>query len=131
MQKVVIVGSVSLQEKILFWKNVWEHKGFAVIEYPQDVPQEDFLKVYPGVHTDFFRKITETDILFVMNEDKDGVEGYLGAESFAEMCFGVSQNLLYQKNIDIFLLKMPSEKVQSYTEINLWLRLGWIKLYQS
>jgi len=130
MKKVVIVGSASLQEKILSWEKTWGDRGFIVVAYPQ-IPQDNFLKLYPDVYADFFRNITETDILFVMNEDKNGIEGYLGAESFAEMCFGVSQKLLYQKNIDIILLKMPSEQVQSYNEINLWLKLGWIKLYQS
>jgi len=47
------------------------------------------------------------------------------------MCFGVSQNLIYNKNIEIIILKMPDKKVQSYDEINLWLKLGWIKLYKE
>lgn len=64
-----------------------------------------------------------------MNEDKNGVVGYLGAESFAEMCFGVAQNLIHNKNIEIILLQMPEKRVQSYDEINLWLKLKWIKLF--
>ena len=64
-----------------------------------------------------------------MNEDKNGIKGYIGAESFAELCFGVVQNFIYNKNIEIIILQMPDEKVQSYQEIVLWLKLGWIKLY--
>lgn len=66
-----------------------------------------------------------------MNEDKNDIKGYVGAESFAEMCFGVAQNLIYNKNIEVMLLKMPDEKVQSYNEVQLWLKLGWIKLYRK
>ncbi len=66
-----------------------------------------------------------------MNEDKNNIKGYLGAESFAEMCFGVVQNLIYNKNIEVMLLQMPERNVQSYDEIMLWLKLGWIKVYKE
>jgi hypothetical protein len=130
-KKVVIAGSASLQEKIQYWKKLWEDNGYFVINYPSPISSESFLVEYPRVHTDFFKNITETDILFVMNEDKNGIVGYLGAESFAETCFGVAQNLVNDKNIKVILLQMPEERVQSYEEISLWLKLGWIKLYNS
>lgn len=130
MKKVVITGSASLQDKINHWKEFWKDKGYLVIDYPHSVPKEIFLEEYPKVHIEFFKHITEADILFVINEDKNGIEGYIGAESFAEMCFGVTQNLIYDKKIEVILLKMPSEKVQSYEEINLWLDLDWIKIFK-
>ena len=40
------------------------------------------------------------------------------------------QKLVYNKNIQILILRMPSVNVQSYEEINLWLKLGWIKLLE-
>ncbi len=130
-KKVVIAGSASLQEKVGFWKKHWENKGCTVTDFPSPIPKETFLADYPKIHTDFFQNITQADILFVMNEDKNGIKGYLGAESFGEMCFGVAQNLIYNKNIEIILLQSPEEKVQSYDEITLWLKLGWIRLYQD
>ncbi len=129
MKKVVITGSASLQDKIGYWKKFWEDKGYLVTDYPSPIPKETFLEEYPSVHTRFFRNITEADVLFVMNENKNGVTGYLGAESFAEMCFGVAQNLLYKKNIEVILLQLPEEKVQSFNEISLWLKLDWIKIF--
>ena len=89
------------------------------------------MELYPKIHKDFFENLTETDILFVMNETKDEIEGYIGAETFAELTFALMQNLVYNKNIQIVILKMPSINVQSYEEINLWLKLGWIKLYDK
>ncbi len=130
-KKVVIAGSASLQKKVQFWKKYWEDKDCSVINYPSTVPKETFLAEYPQVHKDFFKNIIESDILFVMNEDKNGIKGYLGAESFAEMCFGVAQNLIHNKKIEIMLLQTPEEKVQSYDEIKLWLKLGWIKPYKE
>lgn len=129
MKKVVIVGSASLPAKIQYWKKFWKDEGYSVTNYPVSISKETFLEEYPKVHTDFFKDITKTDIIFVMNEDKNGVVGYLGAESFAEMCFGVAQNLIHNKNIEIILLQMPEKRVQSYDEINLWLKLKWIKLF--
>lgn len=130
-KKVVIVGSTSLQEKVLYWKKFWEDRGCLVTSYPSAIPKEIFIEEYPKVYTDFFRNITEADILFVMNEDKNGIGGYLGAESFAEMCFGVARNLVNGQDLDVILLKMPDDRVQSYEEIKLWLKLGWIILYQG
>jgi len=131
MKKVVIVGSASLPEKVQHWKKFWVDNGYVVTGYPSPVPKETFLEEYPKVHTEFFKNITKADILFVMNEDKNGITGYLGAETFAEIGFGVAQNLIYNKNIEIVLLQTPDEKVQSYAEIVLWLKLGWIKLFKE
>ena len=128
MKKIVIAGSSSLQDKINYWRQYWQDHGFMILNYPHPIPKETFLEDYPNVYKQFFKDILETDVLFIMNEDKKGVIGHIGAESFGEMCFGVSNNLLQNKDTEIILLKMPEEKVQSYKEINLWLKLGWIKL---
>lgn len=89
------------------------------------------MELYPSVHKEFFENITKTNLLFIMNEDKNGKIGYIGAESFAELTFGLAQKLVYGKNIELVILKMPSKEVQCYEEINLWLKFGWIKLYEE
>lgn len=66
-----------------------------------------------------------------MNEPKDGVEGYIGASAIAELTYVIMQNLIHNKNIEIYILNMPIKEVPSYDEVNLWLRLGWIKLYNA
>ena len=35
------------------------------------------------------------------------------------------------KNIELIIFKIPSQDVGCYEEINLWLKLGWIKLYDE
>lgn len=129
MEKIVIAGSASLQEQINYWKDYWENAGLEVIDYPSPISPETFLDDYPTVHTQFFQAITETDVLFVMNEDKRGIKGYIGPETFAEMCFGVAQNLVYHKSIEVILLQIPSDGVPACEEVKLWLKLGWIKLH--
>ncbi len=69
-------------------------------------------------------------MLFIMNEDKNGIVGYIGYETYAELLFGLSQKLIYNKNIELIVYKIPSD-IGCYEEINLWLELGWIKLYEE
>ena len=131
MKRVVISGSAKLQDSINFWIKYFENKGFNILDYPRPIEKEKFMELYPKIHKDFFENITETDILFVMNETKEQIDGYIGAETFAELTFALMQNLIYNKNIQIVILRMPSINVQSYEEINLWLKLGWIKLLEN
>lgn len=129
--KVVISGSSSLQDKIEKWINYFQNLNYLVIDYPRKIDENNFLELYPDVHKKFFKATIDSDIFFLMNEDKNGIEGYIGAEAFAELCFAVSQNLIYDKNIDVYILKMPNERVQCYEEIKLWLSLGWIKIWDK
>jgi len=126
MKKVVIAGSTSLQNKINKWINYWKNKGYEVIDYPKPIIRNFEVK-YPKIYREFMRNLKKADVLFIMNETKNNIDGYIGAETFAELSFGVILNQIDNKNIDIFLLQEPSSQVQSYDEINLWLKLGWIK----
>ena len=66
-----------------------------------------------------------------MNEDENGISGYLGAETFAELAYVVANGLLGKQQTQVLLLKMPESRVQSYEEIELWLRLGWVQLLDT
>lgn len=129
MKKVVIVGSAKLQNNINYWKEKFSNNNYEILDYPKAIEKERFMELYPNVHKEFFENITKTDMLFIMNENKNGKIGYIGAESFAELTFGLAQKLIYEKNIELVILKMPSKEVQCYEEIDLWLKLGWIRLY--
>lgn len=126
----MIVGSASLQDKINEWKLFWEKEGDEVIGFPASIPTETFVDAYPQVHIDFYRNLEHANMVFVMNEDKNGIVGYLGAESFAELAYVVTQNLIHGKKIEVLLLKMPEQRVACYDEITLWFKLKWIKLYE-
>ena len=127
-QTIVIAGSASLRERAEYWKAFWEAKDYQVLDYPKAIARDNFLRDYPDVHRNFFRQIEQTELFFVMNEDKNGLTGYIGAETFAELTFALAQNLLHDRKIEILLLKMPAAGVQSHQEIELWLELKWIKL---
>ena len=129
MKNIVISGSASLQDKINYWLDYFKNKNYEILDYPSPIEQNSFLELYPNVHKNFFKALTKCDTLFVMNEDKNNISGYIGASTFAEVSFCVAQNFIYNNNIEILLLKLPDKKVQCYDEITLWLNLGWIKLY--
>lgn len=131
MKKVVIAGSAGLQNEVQKWLKHFESLNYEILDYPRAIDKERFMKLYPKIHVDFLENIIKTDVLFVMNEDKNGVSGYIGYEAYAELLFGLSQKLVYKKEIELVLLKMPSTEVGCYEEIDLWLRLGWIRLYEE
>ena len=66
-----------------------------------------------------------------MNEEKNGIKGYIGASSIAELTYVVILNLIHNKNIEIYILNMPSKEVSSYDEVKFWLNMGWIKLFDK
>lgn len=131
MKKVVIAGSAKLQKNVNNWLNIFEKKDFEILDYPRVIEETKFMELYPNIHIKFLENITKTDMLFLMNEDKNGITGYIGYEAYAELLFGLSQKLIYHKDIELVVLKMPSSEVGCYEEINLWLKLGWIKLYEE
>jgi len=125
--KVVIAGSVSSESKIKKWVDYWDNKGdYSVLNYPKSIPAGKFNELYPEVHKQFFRDINETDVLFVANYEKKGVNGYIGAETFAELGFALAKKLIENKNIKLILAQMPDKEVACYDEIVLWNKLGWI-----
>lgn len=130
MKKIVIAGSATLQTE---YKEFISNLGsnYKVLNYPQPIKQEELMEKYPEIHKKFFEDIINADIFLLFNYDKKCVSGYIGAEGFAELCFALSQNLLYNKSIELYIYKMPDKSVQSYDEIKRWLELGWIKIWDK
>lgn len=131
MKKVVIAGSAKLQKEVEKWISIFESNNYEILDYPRAIEESKFMELYPNIHAEFIENIINADILFIMNEDKNGKIGYIGYEAYAELLFGLSQKLIYNKNIELVILKMPSTDVGCYEEIRLWIKLGWIKLYEE
>ena len=69
--------------------------------------------------------------MFVLNEDKENINGYIGPETFAELSFVLANNILNKSSQKIYLKKMPSRKVSCYEEIDRFIKLGWIEIFKS
>lgn len=129
--RICICGKTSLKDKIDYWTNYFERHNYEIMDYPKSVEGPNFKELYPSIHKDFYSNIKLSDMLFVMNEDYNKIEGYIGSETFAELAYGLALKLVDKKDIDLVLLKMPSENTPCYEDIKLWLELGWIRLFEE
>ena len=130
-QKVVISGSGSLQTEISYWKSIFQGKGYEVTAYPEpwsNTKSHDLN--LEGLYVPFYDAIDECDIFFLMNEDKNGISGYIGANCTAELIYATVLKLRSRKDMKIYIAKIPDEHVPVFEEVNSFLRLGWVELYQ-
>lgn len=154
MKKLVISGSSKLYERALYWRGYFEGRGYDVIDWPRPLFEHENLTsevqpepglplgklVAPGdptyaegmikFHRQFYRHLDQTDVLFVMNEDKNGIEGYIGANTFSEINYIIVNNLNRGRKVEIKLLKLPSKQLGCHEEIQFWLEQGQIKIYR-
>ncbi|HEU5121899.1 MAG TPA: DUF84 family protein [Candidatus Saccharimonadales bacterium] len=120
--KIAICGSMQHLDAMLQAKELLELLGYEV-ETPH--PREE--KVVYGTLSiseqialkdqlirEHLDKIKESDAIFVYNEDKKGIGGYVGGNTLMEMAFA------YAQGTEIFLLKTPNGV--SYTEEILGMR---------
>ena len=131
MKKIVISGSSKLQDKVEYWINYFKNLNYEILDYPKYIEQSEYEKTLPIIYKDFYTALENTDVYFLMNEEKNGIKGYIGASSIAELTYVVILNLIHNKNIKIYILNMPSNEVSSYDEVKFWLNMGWIKLFDK
>ncbi len=130
MEKIVISSSAKFRNEIESWKNYFVNKGYDVINYPKKINALN-IEEYKVAHSNFYKSLAETDILFALNQDKDGIEGYIGPAVFSEISFMVAQNIINNDNKKVYLMKMPSEDVACYAEINNFIKLGWVEIFDT
>ncbi len=99
MKSIIICGSISASDKILDIQKELEEAGFSVEipagvkkyrdnnfthvseqEMARDKKENDLIKKYYELIKDF-------DITLVVNEEKKGIPGYIGGNTFLEMGF--------------------------------------------
>ena len=131
MKKVVISGSSKLKDNINYWVKYFKTNSYDVIDYPKTIDKDRIDELLPDIYRNFYTSIENTDILFLMNEKNKGIDGYIGANAMSELTYAIIQNLIHGKNIDIYILNMPSKEVFGYDEIKFYLNIGWIKLFNE
>lgn len=127
-KKVVISASSSLRDEINKWIHFFEDKDFDVLNYPKPIKDDDFLKEFPSVHKEFYESLNDIDILFIANEHKNDMDGYIGPAVFAEISFVLGLKLTHSKNTRIVLYKLPSTQNHFYEDIKLWMGNGWLEI---
>jgi hypothetical protein len=127
-KKLVIAGSASLVAHIEKWKEYWIDQGYDVTNHPKSIDPDNFDQLYPNVHASFFKSLDMADVLFIMNEDKKGIKGYIGYETFAELGYTLTNNLLGRTSTRIILLQYPENSLGCNDEVVRWSKYGWIEI---
>ena len=131
MNKVVISGSSKLKDKVNYCLQHFKNKNYEILDYPKLIKPENYCTELPIIYNNFYTALENTNVYFLMNEEKNGIKGYIGASSIAELTYVIILNLIHNKNIEIYILNMPDKEVSSYDEVKFWLDMGWIKLYED
>lgn len=154
MRKLVISGSSKLYERALYWRGYFEGRGYEVIDWPRPLFEGEDLTAEeqpaPGLplgaiiqpsdpryadgmtqfYKKFYKHLDRADTHFIMNEDKDDIQGYIGPGTIAELTYSIILNLNRGHTTDIQLLQMPSKNQKCYDEVKFWLDQKWIKIYR-
>lgn len=86
MENVVLCGSMKVKNKIIEVAKTLEFKGYNVL-LPIECMQGLEKNIASRAHLD--RIINpQNKIILVVNDAKNGIENYIGANSFAEIAFG-------------------------------------------
>lgn len=129
MRKIVIAGSAKFYKEVLEMKKELENNDYNVIDYPKNI-NVNIEDEYKQAYERFYESLSETDDLILFNLDKNGIEGYIGYESFAELSNLVVKKIQEDNNHKIYIYKMPSKEVGCYDEIKHFLKLGYIELFK-
>jgi len=129
MRKIVIAGSAKFYKEALELKKELENKDYNVIDYPKNI-NVNIEEEYKQAYERFYDNLSKTDDLILFNLDKNGIEGYIGYESFAELSYLVVKKIQVNNDHKIYIYKMPSKEVGCYDEIKHFLELGYIELYK-
>ncbi len=125
IKKVVICASGVFIREAEQWQKKLEKNNYAVIKIPKRL-KGDYVKI----HRLHYKKIAESDILFVMNLDRSGAKNYIGPSVFAEMAFAIGLNLVVGKRIKVFCLNPLPKNLPYSTELLLWEKIGWLKRWK-
>lgn len=64
MEKLVISGSSKLEDKVNYWINFFETKGYEVLNYPKLIEKEHYERNLTEHYESFYSSIEKTDIFF-------------------------------------------------------------------
>lgn len=120
---IAIAGSSKFWREAVEWKMRLENAGYEVVAWPEREGKDWF-----ALYENYWGKLLRADDILVLNLDKRGVKGYIGAESFAELS-QMAVRRMRGEDVRIFLHDWPSRKCACYDEIMEMKRLGWVRLW--
>ena len=130
MRKIVIACSAKFYKEALELKKELEDMDYNVIDYPKNI-NVNIEAEYKEAYERFYESLSKADDLILLNLDKNGIQGYIGYESFAELSNLVVKKIQEDSNHKIYIKQMPSKEVGCYNEIMHFLELGYIELFKQ
>ncbi len=122
---ITIASSLTFIDKIKEYENKFLELGYKV-----NIPFKEKGLYHQDIKK-FNTYVVDSNILFILNEKKEGIDGYIGNSVYSELIFALSLNVIYNKNIKIILLNMPSPKVNCYEEILMLINEKQVELYKE
>lgn len=121
--KIVICGSMSMHVKMFEVKSSLELMGHDVVMPGTDNINEELdkdgnsvesahIKIRDDLIRDYYEKIKKSDAVLVVNENRKGLEGYIGGNTFLEIGFA---HVLRKK---LYILNRYSDQLSYFDEIN-------------
>lgn len=120
MNNICLCSSRKFFDKIEKIKEELEKLGYNVLLpsminiqddfYSKGGSEAEFAKIHYNLIKKHFQKIEDSDAIFICNFEKDGIEGYIGGNTFMEMAKA------FDSNKPIFLL-YPIPKMHYRAEI--------------
>lgn len=101
--KITLCSSAKFFEKLWSIKKSLEERGYEVLlpsmrDY-HHLEEDALAKIQNDLIREHFRKIEQSQAVYIANYDKNGIAGYIGGNSFLEM------GLAFYRKIPIFLLQ--------------------------
>jgi nucleoside 2-deoxyribosyltransferase len=113
--KITLCASAKFFDKLLEIKLALESKGFEIfLPSMQDyhyLEETALLKIQKNLIRDHFKKIDQSDAIYVANYDKNDINGYVGGSVLLEM------GKAFDKGIPIFFMNQVPEKISYREEI--------------
>jgi len=122
---------MSFWDDINIWREKLERDGYDVIQYLKQFEGE-FLPSYKREFAKHYQKMTESNIVLVLNMKKNDIDGYIGAAVFAEIAFAVGFNRTRSssKKISVYCLNPFPASLPHAEELQHWVDLGWLKFWK-
>lgn len=86
MKTIVLCGSMKCKDKIINLAKILENKGYNVL-IPIECIKNIEKRIASKAHFDRIAS-AQNEIILIVNETKNGIENYIGPNSFAEIAFG-------------------------------------------
>jgi len=112
--KITLCSSATFFDKLYSIKKALEEKGHTILlpsmtdfhSLKGSEGESAFAKIHHNLIRGHFKKIKESDAIYVANYDKNGIKGYIGGNTLIEI------GMAFDRKIPIFLMnEIPDDEI--------------------